>query len=131
MNGPHTEHPSADWEKPGGEQVLFMPSSWHVEGVLQVHIKEEVQEQPVRAYRGTWSPPRRIWSFLVHTRRTQETIERAMKLSGWRVSATTQQTDAPGLAGRVETSCDAFLVERNVGCLAGHRLSSFSAGCPA
>jgi transposase len=105
------------------EQGQSILSSWRVEGLRQIHIQEEVQEQPVRAYRGKWSSPRQIWSFQVHAQRTQEAIERARKLLGWRVSATRQQTAALGLAEAVEASRDEDLVERTFGRLKGHPLS--------
>src|SRR5258708_38984616 len=105
------------------EQVQAILSSLRVEGLLQVDIQEEVQHQPVRAYRGKLSSPRQIWSFQVQARRNQEAIERAMKLLGWRVSATNQPTAALGLAGAVEAYRDEYLVERNFGRLKGHPLS--------
>jgi hypothetical protein len=76
------------------EQVQAILSSLRVEGLLQVSIQEEVQEHPVRAYRGKRSSPRQIWSFQVHAQRNPEAIERAMNLLGWRVSATNQHTGA-------------------------------------
>jgi transposase len=105
------------------EQVQSILSSLRGEGLLQVHIQEESQEQPVRAYRGKLSSPRQIWSFQVHTERNLEAIERARKLLGWRVYATNQQSLALGLAQAVEASRDEYLVERNFGRLKGHPLS--------
>jgi transposase len=105
------------------EQLQSILSSLRVEGLLQVHIQEEVAAQPVRAYRGKRSSPRQIWSFQVHVQRNQEAIERAMKLLGWRVYATNQQTGALGLAEAVEAYRDEYLVERNFGRLKGHPLS--------
>ncbi len=105
------------------EQVQAILSSLRIEGLLQVHIQEEVAEQPVRAYRGKLSSPRQIWNFQVHVERNQEAIERARKLLGWRVYATNQQTAALGLAGAVEAYRDEYLIERNFGRLKGHPLS--------
>lgn len=105
------------------EQVQSLLSSLRVEGLLQIHLQEEVAEQPVRAYRGKLSSPRQIWSFQVQVERNQEAIERAMKLLGWRVYATNQLTAALGLAGAVEAYRDEYLVERNFGRLKGHPLS--------
>lgn len=105
------------------EQVQTILSSLRVEGLLQVHIQEEVAEQLVRAYRGKVSSPRQIWSFQVQTQRNQEAIERAMKLLGWRVYATNQQIAALGLAEAVEAYRHEYLVERNFGRLKGHPLS--------
>jgi transposase len=105
------------------EQVQSMLSSLRVEGLLQIAIQEEVQEQPVRAYRGKLSAPRQIWSFQIHVEHDQQAIERAMKLLGWRVYATNQHAAALGLAGAVEAYRDEYLVERNFGRLKGHPLS--------
>jgi hypothetical protein len=107
----------------GEEQLQSILSSLRVEGLLQVHIQEEIAEQPVRAYRGKLSSPRQIWSWKLHVERNQEAIERAMKLLGWRVYATNQQTVALGLARAVEAYRDEYLVERNFGRLKGHPLS--------
>jgi transposase len=104
-------------------QLQSILSSLRVEGLLQIHIQEKVAEQPVRAYRGKRSSPRQIWSFQVPVQRNQEAIERAMKLLGWRVYATNQQSVALGLARAVEAYRDDYLVERNFGRLKGHPLS--------
>jgi transposase len=105
------------------EQVQSILSSLRIEGLLQVSIQEAVVEQPVRAYRGKLSVPRQIWSFQVHSQRDQQAIERAMKVLGWRVYATNQQTAALGLGAAVEAYRDEYLVERNFGRLKGHPLS--------
>lgn len=47
------------------EQVPSILSSLHVEGVLHVHIRQGVAEQPVRASQEKQLPPRRIWSIQV------------------------------------------------------------------
>ena len=68
------------------EQVQSILTSLHVQGLLAVHIQEEVAEQPVRAYRGKLSSPRQIWSFQVHVERKEQAIERAgtkMGNKGW------------------------------------------------
>jgi len=105
------------------EQVQSMLSSLRVEGVLQISIQEEVQEQPVHTYRGKLSAPRQLWSFQIYVERGQQAIERAMKVLGWRVSATTQHAATLGLAQAVEASRDEDLVERTFGRLKGHLLS--------
>jgi len=105
------------------EQVQSILSSLRVEGLLEVSIQEAVAEHPVRAYRGKLSDPRQMWSFQVHVERNQQAIERAMKVPGWRVYATNQQTAALGLAAAVEAYRDEYLVERNFGRLKGHPLS--------
>src|SRR5258708_34229186 len=78
------------------EQVQAILSSLRVEGLLQVDIQEEVQHQPVRAYRGKLSSPRQIWSFQAQARRNQQAIARAMKLLAWRASPPNHPTPAPG-----------------------------------
>ncbi len=105
------------------EQVQSILSSLRVEGLLQVHIQEQVAEQPVRVYRGKLSSPRQNWSFQIQAERNQEAIERAMKVLGWRVYATNQPTAALGLIQAVEAYRDEYLVERNFGRLKGHPLS--------
>lgn len=105
------------------EQVRTILSSLKVDGLLQVHVQEEVTEQPVRAYRGKLSSPRTRWSFQVQVERNPQAIERAVTLLGWRVYATNQQTPALGLAAAVEAYRDEYLVERNFGRLKGHPLS--------
>ena len=105
------------------EQVQSILSSLRVEGLLQVSIQEAVAEQPVRVYRGKLSVPRQIWSFQVYAQRDQQAIERAMKVLGWRVYATNQQTAALGLSAAVEAYRDQYLAERNFGRLKGHPLS--------
>lgn len=105
------------------EQVRAILSSLRVEGLLQVHIQEEVTEQPVRVYRGKLSSPRQIWNFQIHTERHQKAIERAMTLLGWRVYATNQPSAVLRLAQAVEAYRDEYLVERNFGRLKGHPLS--------
>ena len=105
------------------EQVQSILSSLRVEGLLQVHIQEEVAELPIRRYRGQLSSPRQIWSFQVHVERNAQAIARAMKLLGWRVYATNRLTDALGVVGAVEAYRDEYLVERNFGRLKGHPLS--------
>ena len=105
------------------EQVQSILSSLRVEGLLEVSIQETVAQQPLRAYRGKLSVPRQLWSFQVHAQRDQQAIERAMKVLGWRVYATNQQTAALGLAQAVEAYRDEYLVERNFGRLKGHPLS--------
>jgi len=105
------------------EQVQSMLSSLRVEGVLQISIQEEVQEQPVHAYRGKLSAPRQLWSFQIYVERGQQAIERAMKVLGWRVSATTQHAATLRLAQAVEAYRDEYLVERTFGRLKGHLLS--------
>jgi transposase len=84
------------------EQVQSILSSLRVEGLLQVDIQEEASEHPVRAYRGKLSSPRQMWSFQVHVERDVQALERAMKVLGWRVYATNQQTAPLGLPQAVE-----------------------------
>jgi len=105
------------------EQVQSILSSLRVEGLLQVDIQEEASEHPVRAYRGKLSSPRQMWSFQVHVERDVQAIERAMKVLGWRVYATNQQTAPLGLPQAVEAYRNEYLVERNFGRLKGHPLS--------
>lgn len=105
------------------EQVQSILSSLRIDGLLHVSIQEAVVQQPVRAYRGKLSVPRQIRSFWVHAQRDQQAIERAIKVLGWRVYSTNQQTTALGLGAAVEAYRDEYLVERNFARLKGHPLS--------
>jgi transposase len=105
------------------EQVQSILSSLRVEGLLEVDIHEEIQEQSVRAYRGKLSFSRHMWSFHVSVQRNHQAIERAKKVLGWRVYATNQPTAVLELARAVEAYRDEYLVERNFGRLKGHPLS--------
>jgi hypothetical protein len=75
------------------EHIEALLKQFRVEGLLQVEIQEEVNEHPVRAYRGRLSPPRQQWSFQLGVSRVETAIAKAMSQLGWRVYATNVQRD--------------------------------------
>lgn len=105
------------------EQIEAILKQFRVEGLLHVQVQEEESEQPVRAYRGRLSPPRRHWSFQVSVERETTAIDQAMSQLGWRVYATNQLASSLGLPQAVEAYRDEYLVERNFGRLKGRPLS--------
>lgn len=109
--------------QPVEEPVASLLSSLQVESLLSVPIQEEKSERPVRASRGTWSSPHTIWRFQVRVEQNPEAIQTAIRLLGWRVSASNQQAPSLGLAQAGEASGDDDLVERHCSRLTGHPLS--------
>jgi transposase len=105
------------------EHIQAILTHWKVEGLLQVQILEEESEQPVRAYRGRLSAPRKHWSFQVRVQPVPSAIEQARSLLGWRVYATNQQASSLGLSQAVEAYRDEYLVERNFSRFKGRPLS--------
>lgn len=105
------------------EHIEAILKQFRVEGLLQVQIQEEVNEHPVRAYRGRLSPPRQQWAFQLGVSRVETGIARAMSHLGWRVYATNEQANQLGLEQAVEAYRDEYLVERNFSRLKGHPLS--------
>jgi transposase len=105
------------------EQIEAVLKQFRVEGLLQVQIQEEVNEYPVRAYRGRLSPPRRQWTFQLSVERVETAIARVMSQLGWRVYATNHQASHLGLEQAVEAYRDEYLVERNFSRLKSRPLS--------
>ncbi len=104
------------------EAIKGLLTSFRVEGLLRVQIQEQVQEHPVRAYRGRLSGIRRDVTFTLSCEREEKAIEQAMSALGWRVYATNQVTDHLGLEQAVEVYRDEYLVERNFSRLKGRPL---------
>jgi transposase len=96
---------------------------FRVEGLLHVQIQEQVQERPVRAYRGRLSAMRQDVTFTVSSEQEEEAIAQAMSHLGWRVYATNQLSKHLTLEQAVEAYRDEYLVERNFSRLKGHPLS--------
>lgn len=105
------------------EAIKALLKQFRVEGLLQVHIQEHIQERPVRAYRGRLSAERRDLTFTVTSLREETAIARAMSQLGWRVYATNEPLDRLTLERAVEAYRDEYLVERNFARLKGHPLS--------
>jgi transposase len=96
---------------------------FRVAGLLRVEIQEQVQERPLRAYRGRVSAVRQDVTFTVSSEREEQGIEKAMSLLGWRVYATNHLTEQLTLEQAVEAYRDEYLVERNFARLKGRPLS--------
>jgi len=96
---------------------------FRVEGLLRVQIQEQVQERPVRAYRGRLSTMRQDVTFTVSSEREEEAIGKAMSQLGWRVYATNHLSEHLTLEQAVEAYRDEYLVERNFARLKGRPLS--------
>lgn len=105
------------------EAIQAVLKQFRAEGLLQIQVQEEVQEQPVRAYRGRLSPVRRAWTFHLAVSREEAAIARVMSELGWRVYATNHQVSHLTLEQAVEAYRDEYLVERNFSRLKGHPLS--------
>jgi transposase len=104
------------------EAIKEVLAHFRVEGLLSVQIQEQVQERPVRAYRGRLSVVRRDVTFTVSSERQEQAIEQAMSHLGWRVYATNQSRDHLTLEQAVEAYRDEYLVERNFSRLKGRPL---------
>lgn len=96
---------------------------FRVEGLLQVEIQEDVQERPVRAYRGRLSGVRRDCTFTLTCERVETAIAKAMSKLGWRIYATNHLAADLTLEQAVEAYRDEYLVERNFARLKGRPLS--------
>jgi transposase len=96
---------------------------FRVEGLLRVQIQEQVQERPVRAYRGHLSDVRRESTFTITSEREEAAIAQTVSLLGWRAYATNHLTEHLSLEQAVEAYCDEYLVERNFARLKGRPLS--------
>lgn len=104
------------------EAIKEVLAHFRVEGLLSVQIQEQVQERPVRTYRGRLSDVRQDVTFTVSSEREEQAIEQAMSHLGWRVSATNQSCDHLTLEQAVEAYRDEYLVERNFSRLKGRPL---------
>src|SRR5436309_13331627 len=105
------------------EAIQEVLTRFRVEGLLRVQIQEQVQQRPVRAYRGRLATMRQDVTFTVSSEREEEAIEQAMSQLGWRVYATNHQSPHLSLQQAVEAYRDEYLVERNFSRLKGHPLS--------
>jgi transposase len=105
------------------EAINTVLKRFRVEGLLQVQIQEDVQECPVRAYRGRLSGVRRDCTFTLTCERVETAIAKAMSELGWRVYATNHLVEYLTLEQAVEAYRDEYLVERNFARLKGCPLS--------
>jgi transposase len=105
------------------EAIHAVLKRFRVEGLLQVHIQEDVYEHPVRAYRGRLSGVRCDLTFRLSCERVETAIAKTMSELGWRVYATNHLAEYLTLEQAVEAYRDEYLVERNFARLKGRPLS--------
>jgi transposase len=105
------------------EAIDEIVSRFRVKGLLCVHVQEQVQERPVRAYRGRLSAIQREVTFTVSSQPDEEAIAQARSHLSWRVYATNHHSDHLTLEQAVEAYRDEYLVERNFSRLKGRFLS--------
>src|SRR5213082_2477318 len=105
------------------EAIQEVLTRFRVEGLLRVQIQEQVQQRPVRAYRGRLATMRQDVTFPGSREREEEAIEQARSQLGWRVYATNHQSSHLSLQQAVKAYRDEYLVERNFSRLKGHPLS--------
>jgi transposase len=96
---------------------------FRVDGLLLVSVNEQVQEQPVRAYRERPATVRLVRQFTMTSEVQTEAVRKVCEQLGWRVYATNQAAERLPLAQAVEAYRDEYLVERHFGRLKGHPLS--------
>ncbi len=96
---------------------------FRVEGLLLVTVTEQVQEQPVRAYRDRPATVRITHQFAMTSDVHTEAVCKASEHLAWRVYATNQAAEVLSFVQAVEVYRDEFLVERTFGRLKGHPLS--------
>ena len=106
------------------EQVVAETlAHFRVEGLLLLWVHEQVQEQPVRAYRDRPATVRIVRQFTITSEVQTEAVRKVCEQLAWRVYATNQAVERLPLAQAVEAYRDAYVVERNFGRLKGHPLS--------
>jgi transposase len=105
------------------EAIQDILTRFHVEGLLRVEIQQQVQERPVRAYRGRLATMRQDVTFTISSQREEEAIEQARSQLGWRVYASNHPIEHLTLEQAVEAYRDEYLVERNFARLKGRPLS--------
>jgi transposase len=105
------------------EAITQLLKRLRVEGLLQITIEEQLQEQPVRAYKGRLASVHTSSTFTISSQINTEALEQAMSLLGWRVYASNHDEELLPLATAVEAYRHEFLVERNFSRLKGRALS--------
>jgi transposase len=105
------------------EAIKEVLTRFRVEGLLCVQVQEDIQERPVRAYRGRLSGVRPDVTFTISSEREETAIAQAMSQLGWRAYATNHLIDHLTLEQAVEAYRDEYLVERNFSRLKGRPLS--------
>jgi transposase len=105
------------------QAVSAILAHFRVEGLLLVTVREQVQEQLVRAYRNRPATTRITRQFTISSDVQTEAVRKASEQLGWRVYATNQAANVLSFVQAVEAYRDEYLVERNFGRLKGRPLS--------
>ncbi len=105
------------------EAIDEILSRFRVNGLLCVHVQEQVQEHPVRAYRGRLASIQRAVTFTISSQPDEQAIAQARSHLGWRAYATNHSHGSLTLEQAVEAYRDEYLVERNFSRLKGRPLS--------
>ncbi len=105
------------------EAIAAVLKRHQVEGLLTVHITEQVQTRQLRKYGNRAAATRLERTFLVAVQRNEAAIAQAVRLLGWRVYATNAPQDRLSLEQAVLAYRAEYLVERNFGRLKGKPLS--------
>src|SRR5450755_223964 len=84
------------------EAIQEVLKKFHVEDFLEVIVHEEIQEHPVRAYRGKIAPPRQDIIFTIRSERKEKAIAYEISHLSWRASATNQVKELLPLEQAIE-----------------------------
>jgi len=105
------------------EAIAAILKHHQVEGLLTVHITEQVQTRQLRKYGNRAAATRQERTFSVCVQRNEAAMAQAVRLLGWRVYATNAPQDRLSLEQAVLAYRAEYLVERNFGRLKGKPLS--------
>jgi transposase len=105
------------------EAIAAVLKRHQVEGLLTVHITEQVQPRQRRTDGNRAAATRLERTVLVSVQRNEAAIAQAVRLLGWRVDATNAPQDRVSLAQAVLAYRAEYLVERNFGRLKGNPLA--------
>ncbi len=105
------------------EATKHILTRFRVNGLLCVHINEQVQEHSLRAYGGRLPTTRQEGVFTVTSDRDEQAIAQAEDQLGWRIYSTNHPLEQLTLEQAVEAYRDEYRVERNFARLKGRPLS--------
>jgi len=105
------------------EAIAAILKRHQVEGLLTVHITEQVQTRQLRKYGNRAATTRQERTVSVSVQRNEAAIAQAVRLLGWRVYATNAPQEKLSLEQAVLAYRAEYLVERNFGRLKGKPLS--------
>jgi transposase len=105
------------------EATQKIVEKFRVGGLLITAVHEEIQEKPIRAYKGKLSEAHREVTYTIKCERDENALTSAIDHLGWRVYATNQKTGETTLEQAVEAYRDEYRVERCFERLKGHPFS--------